>query len=478
MTLKRYTEKRDLKKSPEPAAKKRKRKNGELAFVIQKHQARRLHYDLRLECDGVLKSWAVPKEPTTDPSIKRLAVMVEDHPYDYKDFEGIIPSGYGAGTVEIWDQGTYSVEGNSSLESEKLIREGLKKGSIHFTLEGNRLHGHFALVRMKKSEKEEWLLIKKDEKTKIDEDFLLPMLTTLVEEPFNSKEWLFEIKLDGFRAIADLTKSSPKLYSRNKNLFNESFPHLIEELKALDRDAVLDGEIVALDKEGISHFQSLQNWQRDSSAIYYYVFDLLYLDGKDLRHLPLVDRKNRLKKLIKGNSFVRYLDHVEDSGVKFFNACKKVGCEGIVGKKKQSFYNSGMRSKEWVKIKAEQEQEFVICGYTRPRKGRKHFGALIVGVYEKKNLVYAGHVGGGFSEKKLKEIKELLMPLETEKCPLKIKPKTNEAVTWVKPQYICEVKFKEWTDEGTLRMPIFIGLREDKPARAVKKEEKKRVEEL
>lgn len=503
MSLKKYLSKRKLKESHEPPAKIPKQKKGELHFVVQKHAASRLHYDLRLEVDGVLKSWAVPKGPSLDPSIKHLAIQVEDHPYDYCNFEGIIPRGYGAGTVMIWDQGTYTVDDASRRQSEALIREGLKKGAVHFTLNGEKLKGRFSLVKLKTG-RDEWILIKtKDEfaskeeiiqkdrsvvsgknieeisgkTTKERPHALKPMLCTLIDQPFDSTEWLFEIKLDGFRALAELNGKKVEIYSRNLQTFNERFPQLVQHLKALNLDAVLDGEIVALDAKGVSHFQWLQN-DRTEENIYFYVFDILYLKGRDLRSLPLIERKSILKNILKNDSAIRYLDHIEDFGKKFFQACKKQGLEGIIGKKKESSYATGERSKAWVKIKAELRQEAVICGFTEPKRSRKNFGALIIGVYKNNVLHFAGHVGGGFTEKKLEEVKDLLSPYITKKCPFQTPPKTNTSVTWVEPRFICEVKFKEWTTGGNMRMPIFLGMRADKPVRAVKLEKKMKTQKL
>lgn len=497
MRLQKYSSKRNLKESPEPKAKVAKGKKGKLAFVVQKHAATRLHYDFRLELDGVLLSWAVPKGPSLDPSVKRLAVKVEDHPFDYRNFEGIIPRGYGAGTVMIWDQGTFTIDDESRKAAQEHLREGIKKGAIHFTLEGEKLKGRFSLVKMKDKESD-WLLIKsKDafaskkeilkqdrsvasdktleeirEKTKkksIKPHEVHPMLCTLVDKPFDSKDWLFEIKLDGFRAIAELDKNKVEFYSRNLQSFQGRFPELTRELKKLNLDAILDGEIVALDKKGISHFQMLQNYATEEN-IFYFVFDILYLNGKDLRGLPLIERKEILKSVLKSNSHIRYLDHIEGEGERFFQACKKMGLEGIIGKKKESHYEIGLRSREWLKIKAELRQEVVICGFTEPKGSRKNFGALIVGVYKKGDLHYAGRVGGGFTEKKLDEVKKLLLPIKIEQSPLINSPRPNTAVTWVKPQILCEVKFKEWTKAGSMRQPIFIGIRTDKPAKSVVEE--------
>lgn len=491
MTLDQYISKRTH--SSEPKAKHVKRSSGRLQFVVQKHAAKHLHYDFRLEVDGVLKSWAVPKGPSMDPSVKRLAIQVEDHPYSYLHFEGTIPSGYGAGTVLVWDTGNYSVSGESSKESEALMREGLKKGAIRFSLEGEKLKGEFSLVRMGK-EGNQWLLIKKKDRYASKRDVALqdhsvlsgkdiadvagprsrpsrvkPMLATLVDKPFDDSEWLFEIKWDGFRAIADLNDQRVQLYSRNLQSFKERFPTIIRDLKRLELNAILDGEIVALDKKGLSHFQLLQSKATEDDP-FFYVFDLLYLDGKDLRELPLSKRKTLLKNLIKSRSHIRYSDHIVGKGIAFFEACQKQGLEGVVGKKKTSPYLTGRRSRDWVKIKARPRQEVVICGFTEPKKSRKGFGALVMGVREKGALKYAGHVGTGFSEAQLREIKAQLHPLVVRRCPFEAVPKTNTPVTWVRPHYLAEVAFREWTNDGRMRQPVFLGMRADKHPHSVTRE--------
>ncbi len=505
MSLKKYTAKRNLSRSNEPPAKKHTRKKKDLLFVVQKHAARHLHYDFRLEVNGVLKSWAIPKGPSLNPKIKRLAIEVEDHPYDYKDFEGIIAEGYGAGTVLVWDQGTYHVDERSAKESEKSIEEGFQKGELHFTLEGHKLKGAFSLVRLHGGGKEnEWLLIKKkdafastEEITKKERSVLSqatieeldpskrgaknkkphhvdPMLATLIEKPFNDEAWIFEIKWDGFRALAETKGNQVELYSRNFHSFNSRFPTIVEHLKQLNVDAIFDGEIVVLNKKGKPDFQRLQNIQQSLSNeenLYYYVFDLLYLKGRDLRSLPLIERKKNLAGLLTPHSSsIRYLDHIETKGIPFFQACLKNDLEGIIGKRKKSAYLSGQRTKEWVKIKTHLRQEVVICGFTEPKGSRKTIGALIVGVYKKNVLHFVGHVGGGFTVKTLDEIKKRLLPLIQTQSPFKQPPKTNTPVTWVKPHYLCEVTFSEWTSEGLMRQPIFIGLREDKSPREVIKE--------
>lgn len=511
-----YASKRTLSKSKEPKAKDFKRTKGDLEFVIQKHAASRLHYDLRLEVDGVLKSWAIPKGPSLDPKNKRLAIMVEDHPFGYKDFEGVIEEGYGKGAVIIWDRGSYSVKGLSSQESEDLMRQGLNKGEVHFSLEGEKLKGEFILVKLKK-EKDEWLLIKakdpyasKIEITKKDRSVvsnhtleelggprsfkpalqkapkakskphaIKPMLCTLIDKPFDDEGWIFELKLDGFRAVAELKGSRVELYSRNFKSFNERFPSIVTDLQRLKLDAIFDGEVVALDQKGISRFQLLQNQLSESNLpLFYYVFDILYLNGKDLRKLPLIERKALLKSVLKKESTIRYLDHLEKKGISFLKRAEKVGCEGIVGKKKESPYRAGERTKEWVKIKAHQRQEAIICGFTEPRRGRKNFGALILGAYKNGELSYIGHVGGGFTDASLARIKNLLLPDVQKKCPFKKKPPTNTAATWVKPKHLCEVRFSEWTKDGSMRQPIFLGLNDQKPAKEVVPERPKKTKEI
>lgn len=516
MSLKKYGEKRTLS-TPEPKAKMYRRKEAPLRFVVQKHAASHLHYDFRLEVDGVLKSWAVPKGPSMDPSIKRLAMAVEDHPFDYRNFEGIIPQGYGAGTVMIWDYGTYTVAEKSPSESEKLMREGLKKGHFHFILNGTKLKGEFILIKMNRAKENEWLLMKKSDSYDTEEDIvkmdrsavsgktlseignkpgsepasektasrsasskimkstmprhIKPMLATLADGPFDGSDWIFEIKLDGFRAIAEIEKGSVNFYSRNSISFNSRFPNILKALRQFKIDAVFDGEIVGLDSKGISHFRMVQNSEENASSIYFYIFDLLFLEGKDLRRLPLIERKSLLRNLFgKSSSSVRYLDHVEDKGKEFYAACKKLKLEGIIAKRKTSPYRSGERSREWLKIKIQMRQEVIVCGYTEPKKSRKGFGALVVAVHDGKKLRFAGHVGGGFTEKELSEIKKTLDKDTTETPPIENPPKTNTPVTWVKPKYICEVEFKEWTSDGIMRQPVFIGLRSDKLPKEVKKE--------
>ncbi len=505
MSLTTYKNKRKFSETPEPKPKK-KQAGQTLKFVIQKHAASHLHYDFRLELDGVLKSWAVPKGPSLDPSIKRLAIQVEDHPYDYGSFEGTIPKGnYGAGQVIIWDHGTYTVSDGSKQEQENLIREQLEKGDLKFTLNGKKLKGRFALVKIRSEPSgKQWLLIKKSDEFQSTEDItklgesvvsgheilsgyeeeapksamphhVKPMLAYLVEEPFNKKDWIYEIKWDGYRAVAEITNSRVVLYSRNFLSFNESFPAMVSCLEQLPGKMVLDGELIVLDKQGRSRFQLLQNYLNDKNNeanLRYCVFDILYYEGRDLRDLPLLERKQILHQVLSKANLpcIIYSDHVEEEGIEFFQKAVKEGLEGVIAKDGQSRYVS-TRSRSWLKIKAHQEQEVIICGFTKPRGGRKHIGALVAGVHKDGKLEYAGHVGGGLDSRMLKQLYELLEPIVIKESPFAHKVKTNMPVTWVKPKYVCQVGYQELTDEGIMRIPVFKGMREDKPPEKVVLEE-------
>ncbi len=508
MTLKKYQEKRTFNTTNEPKGKVKKEASSNLPiFCVQKHDASRLHYDFRLEHKGVLLSWAVPKGPSFNSHDKRLAIMVEDHPFDYHDFEGIIAKGnYGAGTVMLWDEGTYTGKNaKTKKEIEKAIDAGLKKGHLEFILTGTKLQGSFNLIKIKSS-KNEWLMIKgKDEyekeadlekldisvksKKSLDEIaggislkkkktakklplFFRPMLTTLHKEPFDDPDWLFEIKWDGYRALAFVDNHKVQLYSRNENSFNALFQPIVKELEKVAIQCILDGEVVLLDEKGKSDFQLMQNYQNTGKGnLYFYVFDLLWLEGEDLRELPLTTRKEKLEAFLIAHAFewVRYSDHIDTKGIFLFKKCRGLKLEGIIAKKKSSAYSS-LRSKQWLKIKAINAQEFVIAGFTTPRASRKHFGALLLGVYENNKLKYAGHVGTGFTQKTLKDLFEKMSPLIVDKCPFDTKIKTNMPATWIKPILVGQVAFTEWTDENILRHPTFLGLRLDKSAKEVKRE--------
>lgn len=483
MSLKDYRSKRDLKKSHEPTTVQTK-KSDSLHFCVQKHAARRLHYDFRLEYRGVLVSWAVPKGPSLNPEDKRLAVKVEDHPLDYQYFEGTIPKGqYGAGKVEIWDHGSYDIpDSETRLETEKRLEKGLKEGHFVIILNGEKLHGAFVFQKLKKDpEDTNWLLIKKEDSfassQKPEEEdssmrhmsvkkhvkmpeFIAPMLPTLIGRPFDSEEWLFEIKWDGYRVLAFINQRTVILKSRTEHLLNDRFPSIVDNLKKLDGQVIFDGEIVVLDPEGRSHFQLLQNYQKEKKgSLCYYVFDLLYKDGQDLRSLPLLERKRILKDYLKQSALpvILFSDHIVNDGEAFFKEASRRGLEGIVGKKVDSAYES-RRSRDWVKIKVALRQEVVIGGFTPPKGSRQKFGALLVGVYDDKGeLDYAGNVGGGFSEASLEEVYDQLKPLVQPKSPFKEQLPVKESVTWVKPKLVCEVSFQEWTADTRCDSRFFMG---------------------
>jgi bifunctional non-homologous end joining protein LigD len=526
MGLKEYTSKREFEKTPEPKPGLGAERD-RLMFVVHKHAARALHYDLRLELEGVLKSWAVPKGPSLDPSLKRLAVLVEDHPLDYKDFEGLIPEGnYGAGSVIIWDKGVYHHPSTRDEKaSEKLLLDGFRKGDMKFVLEGEKLHGEFALVKTRKDGKS-WLLLKKKDGNATKGDILKenrsvvshktleemletdttksfrqkksnqirvheamesealkdapvkpmprgikPMLATMVEEPFDHPDWIFEVKWDGYRAVAEVRDDGVSLYSRNGISFNKKFFPIVEALRKLGFDAVLDGEIAVVDDQGRPDFQMLQHYQDSGSGhLLYYVFDLLYFRGHDLTGLPLLTRKELLKRILPSSPKIRFSDHVGKEGVLFYDVAKEKGLEGIVAKHAQSTYETGRRSRQWLKVKTRLTQEGVIAGFTEPGGGRKYFGALVLGAFDGDELIYIGHAGGGFSEKDLKEIREKLGPLIQKECPFTAQPETNAPVAWVKPELVCEVALSGWTEDAVMRHPVFLRLREDKAAREVVRE--------
>lgn len=533
MSLKEYKNKRDLKKTPEPEG-GNKSKGKKLIFVVQRHKATSLHYDFRLEMDGVLKSWAVPKGPSLNPKDKRLAMMVEDHPIDYATFAGMIPEHhYGAGIVEIWDKGTYEdIAEKDKVKGEKKLLKDLKQGSLKFVLHGKKLKGEFALVKMKGDIKgNAWLLIKHQDEYAINttyssendtapnspinkalqeeknskvtpncskkntstplpsetsspkrskiirpgkkyKTFIQPMLAKTAAKPFSDREWLFEIKWDGYRAIAEIMgKEDIKLYSRNGHSFMEKYKPVADELSNFSVPAVFDGEIVALDNKGEPSFQRLQDYSNDTSELYYYVFDLLFYKGKDLRHTALTERKALLKKILQHGNIVRYCDHVEEKGEEFYKAATKKDLEGIMAKKADSHYISGRRTDNWLKIKNHQTLEAVIGGFTEPRGSRKYFGALILGVYKNKKLQYIGHTGTGFTEKGLKELAEKMEPFIRKTSPFSQNIPVNNRAKWLRPILTCNIKYTEKTKDGILRHPVFQGLRVDKAANQVNWEE-------
>jgi len=605
MALEEYKRKRRFEETPEPPPKVETTSRNR--FVVQKHDATRLHYDFRLEMEGVLKSWAVPKGPSLDPADKRLAMQVEDHPVSYFDFEGNIPeNNYGAGTVMVWDVGTWkplspvAVKGKYLPGTEADADAMIAKGDLKFRLDGKRLKGDFALVKMRGrrpgGKDNEWLMIKKHDeyvvegydiealdqsvlsKRSMDEiagdagsrewksrpggrgklkaawladavarvekkkkkmktaedaggaekgagkkqtsaDKSIPaaispphqqkpsksrassaspavlvsepvkrpmpteihaMLAESVDDPFDGPDWLFEIKWDGYRAIAFIQNGKVRLVSRKQNDLTPRYPELAglpQFIKA--QSAILDGEVVALDEEGRASFSLMQQRTgfrpggRRATAnadvpVIYYAFDLLYLDGFDWRRVPLEERKRKLATLLMTGNAVRYSDHYEEQGKALFEIAQQRGLEGIVAKKRASYYEE-RRSREWLKIKIRHRIECVIGGYTEPEGARSHFGSLVLGLYDKKGrLAHVGQVGSGFDQKLLDEIWKTLEKIETKKNPFFGEVEALRKVSWVKPNLVAEIEYTEWTggtSEGSgpkLRAPVFLGLRDDK----------------
>jgi bifunctional non-homologous end joining protein LigD len=489
MGLRKYFSKRNFARTPEPKGGASKRSSKKLAFVVQEHHATTLHYDFRLELGGVLKSWAVPKGPSMDPHDRHLAMMVEDHPYSYRTFEGTIPEGnYGAGTVSIWDKGTYEPR-TDTADPEKELRKGLKKGHITFVMHGAKLHGEFALIKMRNAkEKNAWLLVKKGDRDAYETDqpiaftlndypkvpapeVIRPMLCTLVDQPFDRENWLFEMKWDGYRAVGAKRGSNVQLYSRNNLDFRAKYPEVVEALQVLPDGTVIDGEIVAVDKDGRPHFERLQNWGKNKEGeLRYYAFDLLWFKGHDVRSAPLLERKQLLRDVIPPQSAIKYSDHITEKGTKFFKEIQKAQLEGIVAKRTDSPYQDGKRGADWLKIKTHLRQEVVIAGFTEPRGSRQHLGSLLLGIYKDGELVYTGHSGGGIPDEARKELRQKLDKLEIKTSPFTATPKLDASTHFTKPQLVCEVSFSEWTKEGYMRHPVFEGMRPDKKPADVHKE--------
>ena len=582
MGLREYKRKRDFSTTSEPKGGKPKPKTvrGASRFVIQKHDARRLHYDFRLEMEGVLKSWAVPKGLPWKQGEKHLAVEVEDHPVDYAEFEGVIPEGkYGGGTVMLWDRGKYFVHGEQPLKS-------LRDGKLHLVLEGEKAKGEWTLVRIRgrDGEKNQWLILKtgadaKPVSKRLDDQsvktgrtmkqiaqdrdaewesnreekdasatskfkarirtaikkkevgrnkqtdsgvgrdrrarrriipddvhgrpsgsslptdlpsakarFIEPMKARLAEDPPAVGDWIYELKFDGIRLIAVKIDKKVSLLSRNKNELAGRFPEIVEAVKDLPvHECVIDGEVVALDEKGRSSFQLLQAREMEGreSPVYFYAFDLLQLDGKSLMSLPLEARKNILEQLCAdAREPIRYSGSIGGDAKALLDEVKRRGLEGIIGKQRNSIYEQGRRSGAWIKLKCVSEQEFVVGGYTPPLGSRKHFGAILVGYYKDKKLVFAGKVGTGFTSKSLSMLHKKFRTQERRDCPFVdlpskqngqwvqgITPSIIRKVHWVNPVFVCEIKFAEWTRDGKLRAPVFLGLREDKKPSDVIREE-------
>ena len=614
MALEEYRRKRNFQATPEPPPKLDAKKG--FRFVVQKHRASHLHYDFRLEMAGVLKSWAVPKGPSLDPADKRLAMMVEDHPVSYFDFEGIIPAGnYGAGTVEVWDMGTWEpLMGpgkHSRAEMEKAAEALLNKGDFKFRLNGKKLKGEFVLVKTRSrrpgSKGNEWLLIKHrdeavDEGYNIEEqdgsvltgrsldeiagdegsrewqsnraaakgkqDWLAksiavhnkkerssakktgvskkspaksakakaakssddkeshterqsegvaglrerlaslkgaekrsmpsvvrPMLATLVDEPFDDAEWFYELKFDGYRAVAFVENGRVRLVSRNQNEFTSAYPELAAIAKSIDaKQAILDGEICALDPQGRSSFSLMQQRtglsgeggrkirnSRPDIPIVYYAFDLLYVDGYSLLRVNLEERKELLRELLKASNLVRYSEEFDD-GMGLYKAAAERELEGIIAKRRKSCYIE-KRSSEWLKIKITQMVECVIGGYTDPKGSRPNFGSIVLGMYDDRGrLISVGQAGSGFTERTHAEMWAKLKKLETTKNPFATKVESSRRTHWVKPELVAQIKFSEWTHEGQsgavkMRAPVFLGLRTDKKPEECRFEQVKSAKE-
>lgn len=575
--LREYKAKRNFSRTREPAGRARLLAQREApAFVVQKHDASRLHYDFRLEMDGVLKSWAVPKGFPTRRGERRLAVQVEDHPVEYGGFEGTIPEGnYGAGTVMVWDRGTYRVGGNDPAGA-------LASGKLHLSLQGKKLKGEWTLVRMRPRDKEakpQWLLLKsgtdvpsfspaaenrsalsarnlkeisgaskknewqsdrmgrgsvaspasrskasarsertrngaKDPRSKRANEtgtkahgigvsartglslmslprmkpaFVEPMKALVREHLPEGDGWCYEIKFDGVRALAVKDGKRVTLWSRAGNMLGNNYPEVLEALSSLRAgQAVLDGEIVALDSLGRSDFQLLQSYlthQEPKPPLFYYVFDLLNLDARNLMHLPLSTRKDLAESLVKEVSqTIRFSPGIQAEREKLIREMKARGLEGILAKRVDSKYEPGRRSGAWVKYKWTHQQEFVIGGYTQPKGGRTHFGALLVGYYQGSNLLFAGKVGTGFDQTRLARLFRTFQGLRRAECPFANLPEKLPGAgggitasqmrrcTWLKPNLVCEVRFAEWTRDHHLRQPAFLGLRDDKDAGEVVRE--------
>ncbi|MDQ8188428.1 DNA ligase D [Pelagicoccus sp. SDUM812002] len=520
MSLAEYTKKRDFKRTAEPQGSPGRleiQPKGIARYVIQKHAARRLHYDFRLEHKGTLLSWAVPKGPSIDPADKRLAVRVEDHPLEYADFEGTIPAGqYGGGSVLVWDTGTWSPLVD--------IEQGLKKGKLSFQLAGEKLHGEWHLTRMRgDEEKENWLLIKaKDSFAEDDGDRLLneaprsvltgrsldevaqnngsgvsfnrkeiskaesrktppsevePQLATLVDAPPVGEEWIHEIKYDGYRILAYARQDRVMLKSRSGKDWTSKFQSIADALKKRSlTSSILDGELIAVGEDGVSNFQALQNAAKDKRIpgfqLRYMAFDLIYHDGIDLRQTPLEERKRALRALLSEydpQGPIQFSDHVQGNGQAVLeNACE-LGLEGIVSKKISSAYLS-RRTKNWLKSKCQRRQEFIVCGYSEPTGSRVGFGALHLAYYQSdgKTLSYAGKVGTGFDEKTLRSLHKQLEKIALDGCPFESEPADARSTTWTRPQLVVEIRFAERTQGGLLRHAVYLGSREDKEPREVR----------
>ncbi len=502
-----YSAKRSFAATPEPPASLPAPRSGPLLFVIQQHSATRLHYDLRLECDGVVMSWAVPKGPSLDPAGKRLAVRTEDHPFEYASFEGVIPEGqYGAGEVIVWDCGVYSPdEGGSTwfhdrATAERLVRDGIATGKLGVLLRGEKIKGSFALVRTKDAKN--WLLIKHKDRFVSKEDVaardrsvlcgatveevagvpvhriaaerlvpagkpsplpekLAPMHAEPGQAAFNSPDWMWEPKLDGYRALAFVDERGVRLRSRRGLDLGDDFPRLVAELdKQAVNSMILDGEIVAFDASGKPSFGAMQNRARGVGRAVFYAFDLLNFAGVDLRGAPYADRRRYLAQCLLPSPLVQ-LVHASEDGIALHQAAMANGLEGVIGKRRNGTYEAGKRSAAWLKVKAIDSADFVVGGYTKGKGSRAALGALLVGYRQEGALRFASHVGSGFDDQSLVQAKRLLEPLRRKSNPFSEDPELNAPTVWVEPKVVAEVKFQGWTHDEHLRAPVFLRFRDD-----------------
>ena len=487
MSLKKYYDKRNFDNTPEPKGELQSVSKNQ-RFVIQRHAATRLHYDLRLEVHGTLKSWAIPKGPSMNPNDKRLAVRTEDHPIDYLTFHGTIPKGnYGAGNMIIWDTGTFAID---TSETDKELTEQLAVGNIKLIFYGNKIRGRFALVRTtSKNDSEQWLLLKKNDDFAIttfyDAETLVPitetrkkkfssklspgsiiqpMLASTSKEIFNDPNFIYELKWDGYRVISHINDGKVLLQSRNGINYNSKFLKLHDELAAIEHDVILDGEVVLVNSDGVSQFGELQNYPNSNGELRYYVFDMLFLNGHSMLDLKLIERKSLINEVIGELTITQYCDHIEGMGTALFNKALEAGMEGVMAKEKNSNYAVGFRTEKWLKIKGIQSTDAIICGYTESSNGPEYIGSLILGQYTNDDLKYIGNCGTGFSDRSRRELQMLLSNYEIKERAFKKKiPLKGRIPHWIQPILECEVTYSERTKNGLLRNPVLKRIKTEIP---------------